>query len=450
MARTFSAAPKRIRKGSSMNTREMQHFASFVAVLILAFTGVRVVLAEPASRDAGQARTVVLNPYDTVDWNTAQKHKAAVHLHTLQSDGYYMPDEVIKAYRNAGFTVLSITDHDWDRPNAQVRWNHVPAEKASPYPKNPTPPDFHGNPTWPWTDYGSSSPQALGMIGIQGNELTYRHHINSFYNDYGLSYDRAKLPGFPRPPIKGIVDDNGVEIWEDDELAAIARKGGLAIINHPGIPDSTSWWERKPLDWFVERFENHPADCLIGIEVTNGPRLEAYQQALWDQLLARSMPDRPIWGLGTDDMHNLAQATQAFTVLLLEEATDANVRSALENGKFIFCSSTEGISYLETPAVTGVFPLIEDIVVDQVAHSITIKATHCDTIRWISSPKSLEPTGDYRTSDNPWPAGQVVHTSATLNYRDTPNLGPYVRAELRRTEGKHTYRTFTNPFGIAE
>ena len=100
--------------------------------------------------------------------------------------------------------------------------------------------------------------------------------------------------------------------------------------------------------------------------------------------------------------------------------------------------------------MASVFPLIEEIVVDQEACSITIKATHCDTIRWISSPKSLEPTGDYRTSDNPWPAGQVVHASATLNYRDTPDLGSYVRAELRRTEGKHTYRTFTNPFGIAE
>ena len=62
----------------------------------------------------------------------------------------------------------------------------------------------------------------------------------------------------------------------------------------------------------------------------------------------------------------------------------------------------------------------------------------------------LEAVEDYKTSDNPWPLGQVVHMGQTLNYRDTPNIKNYVRAELKRTKGKHTYRTFTNPFGIAK
>ena len=213
-------------------------------------------LAETASHDEDRTRTVVLNPYENVDWKTVEKHKAALHLHTLQSDGVHMVDEVINAYRSAGFTVLSITDHDWDQPNAQVRWGKIPPEKASPYPKNPKTPNFFGNPTWPWTDYGSSSPKELGMIGIQGNELTYRHHINSYYNGYGLWYDRAKCDLSTGAPYKGVVDGQGNEIWEDDELFAIAKKGGLAILNHPGISDSLAWWERKPLKWYVQRIKS--------------------------------------------------------------------------------------------------------------------------------------------------------------------------------------------------
>ena len=205
------------------------------------------------------------------------------------------------------------------------------------------------------------------------------------------------------------------------------------------------------MKWFVQRFKKHPADYLIGMEAANGPPArQAYQQALWDQLLARFMPARPIWGLGTDDMHDLSQARQTFTILLLDKFTDASVRNALENGRFIFCNSTKEINYQQKPVKMGVFPSIEEIVVNKDAGTITINAKDCTSIKWISAPKSLESVEDYKTSDNPWPLGQVVHMGQTLNYRDTPNIKNYVRAELQRTEGKHTYRTFTNPFGITK
>ena len=64
------------------------------------------------------ARSIVVNPYEGVDWETVEHHKAALHLHTLQSDGRHPVTEVVAAYREAGFTILSLTDHDWNRPNA--------------------------------------------------------------------------------------------------------------------------------------------------------------------------------------------------------------------------------------------------------------------------------------------------------------------------------------------
>ena len=178
--------------------------SQFIVIIFLMFSIISLVGAETGLLEGNQVRTVVVNPYDDVDWETVKKHKAALHVHTLQSDGFQRVNEVVRAYQRAGFTVLAITDHDWNQPNFQVRREKVPPEKASPYPEHRKDPNYYGNPTWPWTDYGCSAPQELGMIGIQGNELTYRHHINSYYSDYGLWYDRTKIEGFPHVPLNSL------------------------------------------------------------------------------------------------------------------------------------------------------------------------------------------------------------------------------------------------------
>lgn len=398
--------------------------------------------AEGATGD----RPLVVNPYAKIDWKRHAAYRAALHLHTLQSDGAHMVEEVVQAYRRAGFRIVAITDHDWNRPNARIEWNQLPPEAASPYPMEPRPANFPANPTWPWTDYGCSSPEELGLVGVQGNELTFRHHINSYFSDYGVWYERTGAEA----PYSGIVDSEGNEVWEDDQIEGVRAANGLAILNHPGISNEHAWWERKPLDWYVERFRNHTADCLVGIEVTNcEQRYRAYDEGLWDQLLARHMPARPIWGFGTDDMHDLKSARQSFTTFFLDEATPDNVRKAMLTGAFTFSASTRGVDYREESPQVSEFPQLKVVTVNADEGVITIETESCDEVRWISAPESLAPTGDYRTSDSPWPMGRVVHAGETLDYRATPGIGSYVRAELIRREAGHEHRTFTNPFGFA-
>ncbi|MDA3926773.1 MAG: hypothetical protein PF904_18975 [Kiritimatiellae bacterium] len=390
---------------------------------------------------------VVLNPYKKVAWRTIQQHKAALHLHTLQSDGYHMPEEVILAYRKAGYTVLSITDHDWNEPNRRIvgNWGPLPIEKASPYPKAPKPDNYPANPTWPWTDYGTPAPDDLGMVGIQGSELTYKHHINSYYNNYGIWHGNPGDKIGRQAPYK-ITDSDGHEISEDDQLAAVKNKGGLAILNHPSISDKHSWWERKPLQWYIERYRNHSPRYLVGIEVTNGSA--KYNEALWDQLLTRFMPARPIWGFGNDDMHSMKNIKQTCNVFLLSELTDSSVREAMEAGQFFMYVSTKMVNYMEDPLGLSTFPEIKEINVDEDSGTITIHATGYDQIKWISAPQSLEPVKDYKISESPWPLGQVVHVGKTLDIRSNPKLRNYVRAEIILKEGGHINRILTNPFGI--
>lgn len=368
---------------------------------------------------------VVLNPYLNVDWGTIQQHKAALHLHTLQSDGHHMPEEVIRTYRKAEYTILAITDHDWNEPNRRIvgrGWGPLPEERASPYPKDPKPDNYPANPTWPWTDYGAPAPADLGMVGIQGSELTYKHHINSYYNNYGIWHDSIG----DKAPYK-ITSTDGNEIVEDDQISAVNNKGGLAILNHPSASDEHSWWERKPLEWYIERYQNHSPGCLIGIEVTNG--VATFNEGLWDQLLTRFMPARPIWGFGNDDMHTLA-VKQTYNVFLLNELTDSSVREAMEAGQFFMYTSTKNVNYMEDPVGLSTFPEVLEINVDKNSGTITIHASGYDQIKWISAPLSLEPVEDYKTSDSPWPLGQVVHVGKTLDIKRNSKLRNYVRAEI--------------------
>ena len=81
---------------------------TLIAVFFLTFTGTVAVLAETASGEEERTRMIVLNPYENIDWKTVEKHKAALHFHTLQSDGFHMVAEAINAYRRAGFTLKCV------------------------------------------------------------------------------------------------------------------------------------------------------------------------------------------------------------------------------------------------------------------------------------------------------------------------------------------------------
>ena len=392
-----------------------------LAAALFALTG-----AAWAQAEENGAPELVLNPYADVDWETFEHHKAALHTHTLQSDGHHPLQEVVQAYHDAGFTILAITDHDTHEPNVHVRGGSVPEEEATPYP-DPEPDDYPANTTWPWPDFGAPAPAEWGMVGIEGNELSDRHHMNSLYNDYGvLSRDKD----------------------EDEQLHEVRDRGGLAFLDHPGI--DAGWWTRQPVEWYVERFETHGPEYLVGIEVTNcSVETEKYDEGLWDQLLARFMPERPIWGFGTDDMHSLASVRESHSVFVIDEFNDDSVRAAMEDGQFYFRKSSRRNDFRERAPAEELFPLIHAIDVDEDAGVITVDASNYDVIQWITAPESLEPVADYETSNEPWPLGQVIHEGATLNYRETPELDRYVRIELHREDGEEIYRTFTNPFGFA-
>jgi hypothetical protein len=385
-----------------------------------------------------QARVAVANPYESVDWRTFSRYRADLHVHTLQSDGCHPVSEVVKAFHDLGFAILSITDHDIMAPNfcpareaatpAQIDFGAYATER-SPYP-DPRPPTFPANTTWPWTAYGAPSPAELGMLGIEGSELTCTYHVNSFFSDYGV-----------RPPCKG-----GVDIDVDAELREVERRRGLAVLNHP----DTS----QPPEWFAKLYREHSGESFVGIEIaSDDPAAADSYVVLWDQLLGDLMPSRPVWGFGTSDTHVLARTRFAFTVFLLHDLTTDGVKDAMRRGQFysvvqprmVNLSRDRGIAFAGREAYDGKYPDVRSIVADRDARRITIDAAGYDEIVWISRRGSSDKGAP---ADASWPSGEVVRRGPVFDFSDGGSTSPYVRAEVIRNTDDGPVRVLLNPFAL--
>jgi len=351
----------------------------FAAIVVCAFTMCR----------NATTPVLVLNPYEGVTWDLTTQHKANFHAHTTQSDGNYAPHEVVDQYHQMGYTILSLTDHD--------------------------------RVVYPWTgfselnnEYEDRDPESLGMLAIVGNELSRHHHTLSLFTDFmAQSRDLDVV-------LKNQADHSG---------------DALAVLAHPAMH-----WPRQfdtggeLTDSVVAYYANfyHRHQNLIGVEIHNGTRPMAeypLDRALWDNLLGMLMPERPVWGFATDDLHASVQYGRDWVVLPLGDLSAEAARDALNRGAFYFSSIRlyEG----DEPGKERT-PRIESINHDKRKGVVRIEAIIkegnqlTEAIQWISD-------------------GEVIHTGPEFPYRKVAGLGTYVRAEIYGAGGT----TYTNPFGFA-
>jgi hypothetical protein len=331
---------------------------------------------------------MVLNPYDKVNWNNADQHKANFHAHTTQSDGRYPPHEVVDKYNELGYSILALTDHD--------------------------------RVTYPWSGFGdmkdgneNRDPVSFGMLSIVGNELSRHHHTLSLFSHFmAQERDLDMVLG-------------NMAAFSDNAIAVIAHPA----MHWPRQFDTESVLTDSVLQYYLNYYRRH--DHLIGMEVHNGTRpLNEYvlDRELWDRLLSVTMPDRPIWGFATDDMHSSVHYGRDWVVIPLETFTEGVVRQALIDGSFYFSS---------TRVYGGSEPDVEQTPrIDAITHN-----GNSGEIRIRASIDGL-PLDEQAYS---WiSAGEVVYTGSAINYHSLEGLGKYLRAEITGSGGT----TYTNPFGF--
>jgi hypothetical protein len=325
-------------------TKESRCLLSRFVAAVIPILIVAAGLTGCASRGA---KWNIQNPYAGIDWAKYQQHKANFHTHTTLSDGSGTPQEVIDRYHALGYTILALTDHDTMGT---------------------------GRTTWPWQAF-DRDPKTLGMVAIEGSEISRVHHIGSYFNDYG---------------------DVGVDS-ENAVIKEIGRRGGLAVMFHPG-----RYW--KPVEWYVEMYRAYPQ--LIGFEIYNQGDRYPNDRKTWDAILTDIVTERPVWGFSNDDMHNPGtQLGHNWNVMLLPELEVEWVRRGMENGAFFFV-------YAPDDHNGALLPVIKSITVDLQKGVINIDATGYEKIEWISQ-------------------GVIVHRGDRVNLSELSNLGGYIRAEIR-------------------
>lgn len=322
----------------------------------------------------------IQNPYDSVNWSEHGQYKANFHTHTTRSDGRLHPQTVVDEYHALGYSVLAITDHN----EVTYPWTSFSDMKMSERSRQRMEEEPDTMPKT--TEYEDRDPEALGMVAIQGNELSSHHHMNSFFSDH-----------------------NGTTT-EEESLEATAAKNGITVLNHPGRYD-------KPVDWYIDLYRRY--DHLIGLEVYNSGDRYPKDRELWDAILTQTMPDRPVWGYSNDDMHGIASLGRNWSILILPELSPEWVRQGMEQGLSYFTYAPRGHRE-ETP------PIINAIRVNPKKGTIEIEASGYESIEWICG-------------------GKTVHEGRKVKLNKVRDAGPYVRAVLH---GPGRTVSCTQPFGL--
>ena len=349
------------------------------------------------------AGTPIINPYAEVNWETYGKHKANLHTHTVRSkvrdDGSVIfnhgliqaPDGTIlrgPQTRNAKRQHPDFREAT-GRPGGSDGWitptRIIDTYRGLGYTILAL--TDHDRVTWPWQDYGRD-PEALGMLAVQGSEPSQHHHMGSYFNDYNGRFKNL-----------------------EQSIQAVGERNGLAVIFHPGRYGGSA-------DRYVNLFEKY--DHLVGIEVYNQRDRYSQDRELWDRILTRLMPQRPVWGMANDDAHIGAHIGNSWQVFLLPELTEEALRHAMRNGHSFFSNVRGG----HPKDGSDPAPLIESIRVDKGAARITIQASGYERVEWIS-------------------AGRVIADGSVL---DANGLQGYVRAVLIGGAG----RTYTQPFFVGD
>lgn len=373
-------------------------FLALVMLVSLMLSG--VTFAE--TQQQGTVDYKITNPYETVNWSSFNQYKADFHSHSVESDGSNQPAAMIEEHYTKGFDIMALTDHNvlsttWDRTD--------PIKSGSIYLTS----DRLAQIT------AGAGRDNRGLLAMpSSDEQSISDHLNTFFAPF----------------------NNAAGATLESSIAKCQELGGISHINHPGrytggagkTDDAGVAASSNPatVDKYVNLFTKY-SSC-VGMEIINKKDGDsASDRILWDNILKKTMPARPVWGFSNDDTHSLSATGFSYNMMLMPENTLANVRNSMEKGTFY---SVALVAFRELGAsftATGPAPKITNISVDQKENSITILGENYNTIEWIAD-------------------GKIIATGNTIdlnNYED--KVSTYIRAQLKGAGGI----SFTQPFGIA-
>jgi hypothetical protein len=370
--------------------------ASFLAGL--AFAGVAL-----AGCDGPLPERVFETPLTGVNWAGIEHHDMQIHVHPGLGDEEYDPHQTVDRYLAEGFTILAFTPHDYDIPDDYIDniypWTQFAEifERIRDVP-NPT----EDNQTYgefakePWEN---RDPVALGMVSVQGSEISGHHHINSLFTSFTTS-----------------------GATEVESLEEIERLGGIALFNHPG-----RYIERQgqEAEWYVDLYRRF--DVLKGQSIYNRIDSHPEERAFFDRVAHLLGPDRPIWLHGEDDMHSERTLAWNRNVILLENFRPGSLHPDLPDGSApdVKTALSEGTFYLWKPSEQYNRRAFDIVNVEVEGEVLRLTVDHPDRVTEVR----------WQTHDPEAEATVTIHRGFEIAMEQVPASARFVRAELQGAEG---------------
>jgi len=223
-----------------------------------------------------------------VVYSQGRYYKAQMHCHTTNSDGNYSPQDLAIKYKNAGYEILMITDH-----------NHLTLEDEV---------------------------NVEGMLVIQSEEITFDRHMNGFFLT------------------EQIIPTENFTCF--DAISEVKAQNGLIMLNHYRSGPFTN------SSWAVNADEILTFDELDMLEIwnTGTETVQTHDdKSVWDAVLTAG---KVVWGCATDDFHpSVSEALEfnkGWNMIWLESLTTENVYNALKNGQFYASTGVNITNYTVT------------------------------------------------------------------------------------------------------
>ncbi|MBR6005479.1 MAG: hypothetical protein IK063_04550 [Clostridia bacterium] len=363
-------------------------------IIAMALTLALIAPMSAFAADTAAKDYTIINPYEDVIWtgdNAWGAYKGNLHTHSFVSDAEVDYRNMIISYYEHGFDFLAMTDHGV----TGKAWNEKPTELPLYLYQR-----VIGNTVHYFTDEEFKALQdgsfpvdgqarGRGMTCVTGgnelNALTItKDHVNAIF-----------LPENAGDNYLG---------YENDYEGAVRlaqHYGAPCFINHPGDwlesnSDRKNCSDPEKIAYISDillRYDN----CL-GIEVFNEHNgTTGYDRDTWDNLLMACLPyGKRVNGFSNGDTHFLRDVDSSYSVFMMEENTEENVRKTMESGAFfaitrVIRKDTEKFGPEEDLDVRDTdlpYPMFSNIQVD--GHKITVEFSDADDIRWVANGNVIE------------------------------------------------------------
>lgn len=355
--------------------------------------------------DAAGHDYTITSPYKDVNWDTWKPLKAALHTHTIASDGSSNLDEMVESHYALDYDILAITDHminnrGWDKmPQLVPIMNYIKRDRNQGKPVTPL---TNARYQEILTGVGRDGRGMLDVpLGAELNGAVPRDtHINGLFADYG----------------QGLIGVSGDYTTPARE---VGKLGGVTFLNHLG--NFTEAWDKgdpniSKLPKFVNKFARIFLDypSCVAMDINSGEDSHTpYDRILWDEVLQKTIPNgRNVSCITFSDSHGTDQNDRAFTIMMEPENTVAALKTCMETGAYFGVSRHARAELGDEFNGVGPTPVVTKITVDQTADSITLAGNNYDKITWVSN-------------------GEIIATGAAISLDDVSSeLGCYVRAYL--------------------